>query len=50
MGSNNYAEVITDLTKARQVLADFERLAAHGSTFTLLEFDPDVDLVPKGGR
>jgi hypothetical protein len=51
MGSNNYAEVITDLTKARVVLADFERLAVQGSTFTRLEFNADVDRFPIfGGR
>lgn len=38
MGSNNFAVVVTDAIKARQILADFERLAAQGSTFKLLEF------------
>ena len=33
MGSNNYREVITDPIEARQILADFERLAAEGRTF-----------------
>jgi len=43
MGSNNYAEVISDPTKARQVLAEFEGLAARGGSFKVLGFNPDVD-------
>jgi hypothetical protein len=43
MASNNYAEVITDPIEAREVVADFKRLAAQGSTFTVLEFNPDTD-------
>ena len=43
MASNNYATVINDLTKSRQIIADFKRLATQGSTFKLLEFNPDVD-------
>jgi hypothetical protein len=29
MGSNNYAEVITDPIKAREVLSQLEKLAGH---------------------
>jgi hypothetical protein len=43
MPSNNYAEVITDSTKAQWVLADLKSTAAQGSNFTVIEFDPDVD-------
>ena len=43
MGSNNYAEVITDPIKARQVVAEFEQIAAGGCKFAVLKFNPDVD-------
>jgi hypothetical protein len=51
MASNNYAEVITDPIEARQVVADFKRLAALGWTFKVLEFNPDTDrFAIYGGR
>jgi hypothetical protein len=51
MASNNFAAIITDPIRAQQVLADFKRLADQGSTFKLLEFNPDVDRFPIfGGR
>jgi hypothetical protein len=40
MGSNNYAEVITDRIEAERVLAIFERLATVGRPFKVLEFNP----------
>jgi hypothetical protein len=43
MASNNYAEVITDSTKAQQVLAEFEGIAARGCSFKILQFDPERD-------
>jgi hypothetical protein len=43
MASNNYAEVITDSTEAQRVLAEFESMAAQGSSFTVMQFNPDVD-------
>jgi hypothetical protein len=43
MGSNNYAGVITDSAKAREVVAKFEELAAEGATFKVIEFNPEVD-------
>ena len=43
MGSNNEAAVITDPTKTRQVLAEFEGLAARGASFKVLGFNPDLD-------
>jgi hypothetical protein len=43
MGSNNYAEVITDTAQAHRVLADLNRLAALGRPFKVLEFNPEVD-------
>jgi hypothetical protein len=46
MGSNNYAEVITDPIKARQVLANLKRLATLGETFKVLQFNPEVDRFP----
>ena len=46
MGSNNYAEVITDPIESRRILADLERRAALGKTFKVLQFNPDVDRFP----
>jgi len=43
MGSNNYAEVITDTAQAQKVLADLNRLAVQGRAFKVLEFNPDTD-------
>jgi hypothetical protein len=43
MGSNNYAEVITDSTKPQQVVAGFESMAAQGSSFKVLQFNPELD-------
>ena len=43
MASNNYAEVITDSTKAQWVLAELKGTAAQGSNFTVMQFNPDVD-------
>lgn len=43
MGSNNYAEVITDTVEAQKVVAAFERLVRLGRQFKALEFDPDTD-------
>jgi hypothetical protein len=43
MASNNYAEVITDTVRARQVVTEFEQMAADGCKFTVLKFNPDVD-------
>jgi hypothetical protein len=34
MGSNNYAEVITDPIKAREVLSQLEKLAGEGWAFS----------------
>jgi hypothetical protein len=43
MGSNNYAEVITDPMEARQILANLKRMATLGETFKVLKFNPDTD-------
>jgi hypothetical protein len=43
MGSNNYAETITDPGRAREVLADLNRLAVQGWEFKVLEFNPNTD-------
>ena len=43
MASNNYAEVITNSTKAQQVVAKFESLAEQGYSFKVLEFNPELD-------
>ena len=43
MGSNNYAEVITDSAQAQKVLADLKGLAAQGRAFKVLKFNPDTD-------
>ncbi len=43
MGSNNYAEVITDPIKAREVLSQLEKLAGEGWAFKVLKFNPDTD-------
>ena len=43
MASNNYAEVITDSTKAQQVVAKFESMAEQGYSFKVLQFDPELD-------
>jgi len=43
MASNNYAEVITDLTEARRIMAEFEDMAARGCSFKVLQFNPAVD-------
>ena len=37
MASNNYAEVITDSTKAQWVVAELESMAAQGSGFKRAE-------------
>jgi hypothetical protein len=51
MGSNNYAEVITDTAQAQKVLADLNRLAVQGRAFKVLEFNPDTDrFAIYGGR
>ena len=46
MGSNNYAEVVTDSTKAQWVLAELKSTAARGCRFKVLEFNPEVDRFP----
>ena len=43
MASNNYAEVITDSTKAQQVVAKFESMAEQGYSFKVLQFNPELD-------
>jgi hypothetical protein len=43
MPSNNYAEVITDSTQAQRVLAELESMATQGSSFIVMQFNPDVD-------
>ena len=43
MASNNYAEVITDSTKAQWVVAELESMAAQGSGFKVMQFNPEVD-------
>ena len=43
MGSNNYAEEITDRIEAEKVLDMFERLAVAGRSFMALEFNPETD-------
>src|SRR5215831_5890041 len=43
MASNNYAEVITESTEAQRVLAELESMAAKGSSFKVMLFNPDVD-------
>jgi len=43
MASNNYAEVITDSTKAQQVVAEFESMAEQGYSFKVLQFNPELD-------
>lgn len=43
MASNNYAEVITDSTEAQRVLAELETMAAQGSSFIAMQFNPTVD-------
>ena len=43
MPSNNYAEVITDSAEAQRVLAELESMAAQGSSFIVMQFNPDVD-------
>ena len=43
MASNNYGEVITDSTEAQRVLAELETMAAQGSRFIVMQFNPEVD-------
>ena len=50
MASNNYAEVITDSTKAQQVVAKFESMAEQGYSFKVLQFNPELDRFNIYGR
>ena len=50
MASNNYAEVITDSTKAQQVVAEFESMAEQGYSFKVLQFNPELDQFNIYGR
>ncbi len=43
MASNNYAEVITDSSDAQRILAELESMAAQGSDFIVMQFNPDLD-------
>ena len=43
MASNNYAQVIRDSTEAQRVLAELESMAAQGSSFIVMQFNPEVD-------
>ncbi len=43
MGTNNYAEIITDPIKARSVIAQLHKLADEGRSFKVLQFNPETD-------
>ncbi|HXJ88744.1 MAG TPA: hypothetical protein VMS18_18130 [Candidatus Binatia bacterium] len=43
MASNNYAQQITDSPEAKRVQAELESMAAKGSNFKVMQFNPDVD-------
>jgi len=43
MASNNYAEIVADSTAGRRTITDFERMAAQGSCFRVMQFNPDVE-------
>jgi hypothetical protein len=51
MASNNYAEVITNSTKAQEVVAKLESMAEQGYSFKVLQFNPELDrFAIYGGR